>query len=46
MKCIENRKSTYYKIHIGAACGVMVIVVGNAYGDTSSNPGRDWLHFP
>ena len=21
--------------------GVMVIVVGNGYGDTSSNPGRD-----
>ena len=27
----------------GGACGVMVIVVG--HGDTSSNPGRDWLHF-
>ena len=27
------------------ARGVMVIVVGNGYGDTSSNPGRDWLHF-
>ena len=27
------------------AHGVMVIVVGNGYGDTSSNPGRDWLHF-
>ena len=26
--------------------GVMVIVVGNGHGDTSSNPGRDWLHFP
>ena len=25
--------------------GVMVIVVGNGRGDTSSNPGRDWLHF-
>ena len=25
--------------------GVMVIVVGNGHGDTSSNPGRDWLHF-
>ena len=24
---------------------VMVIVVGNEHGDTSSNPGRDWLHF-
>ena len=29
----------------GGACGVMVIVVGNGHGDTSSNPGRDWLHF-
>ena len=26
---------------IGAR-GVMVIVVGNEHGDTSSNPGRDW----
>ena len=25
----------------GGARGVMVIVVGNGYGDTSSNPGRD-----
>ena len=23
----------------------MVIVVGNEHGDTSSNPGRDGLHF-
>ena len=29
----------------GGARGVMVIVVGNGHGDTSSNPGRDWLHF-
>ena len=29
----------------GSARGVMVIVVGNWHGDTSSNPGRDWLHF-
>ena len=27
------------------AHGVMVIVVGNGHGDTSSNPGRGWLHF-
>ena len=25
--------------------GVMVIVVGNGHGDTSSNPGWNWLHF-
>ena len=24
---------------------VMVMVVGNGHGDTSSNPRRDWLHF-
>ena len=26
------------------ARGVIVIAVGNEHGDTSSNPGRDWLH--
>ena len=26
-------------------CGVVVIVVGNGHGDTSSNPGPDWLLF-
>ena len=25
----------------GGARGVIVIVVGNGHGDTSSNPGRD-----
>ena len=36
----------YRKLSIGGgAPGVMVIVVGNGHGDTSSNPGRDWLHF-
>ena len=30
---------------MGGARGVMVIIVGNGHGDTSSNPGRDWLHF-
>ena len=29
----------------GGACGVMVIVIGNGHSDTSSNPGRSWLHF-
>ena len=32
-------------IRSGVVRGVMVIVVGNGHGDTSSNPGRDWLHF-
>ena len=26
---------------IGGTRGVMIIVVGNEHGDTSSNPGRD-----
>ena len=26
---------------IGGSSGVMVIVVGNGHGDTSSNPGRN-----
>ena len=29
----------------GGARGVIVIVAGNGHGDTSSKPGRDWLHF-
>ena len=28
--------------HLGGARGVMVIIVENGHGDTSSNPGRDW----
>ena len=35
----------YTKIGKKGARGVIVIVVGNEHGDTSSNPGRDWLHF-
>ena len=30
---------------IGGARGVTVIVVGNGHDNTSSNPGRDRLHF-
>ena len=29
----------------GGALGVMIIVIGSGHGDTSSNPGRDRLHF-
>ena len=32
------------KLISGGARGVMVSVVGNGHCDTSSNPGRDWLH--
>ena len=35
----------YYITKLGGARGVMVIVVGNGHGDTSSKPGQDWLHF-
>ena len=34
-----------YLSRYGGARGVVVIVLGNGHGDTSSNPGRDWLHF-
>ena len=30
---------------LSLARGVVVIAVGNEHGDTSSNPGRYWLHF-
>ena len=33
------------KVMKGSTRGVMVIVVGNGHGNTSSNPGQDWLHF-
>ena len=31
----------FYGYCVGGARGVMVIVVANGHGDTSSNPGRD-----
>ena len=34
-----------YRNTKGGARGVMVIVVGNGHGDTTSNPGRDSLYF-
>ena len=33
-----------YREKGGGARGVMV-TIGNGHGDSSSNPGRDWLHF-
>ena len=51
----ERHAHTYIYIYIyiyiyrvtppGGAPDVMVTVVGNRHGDTSSNPGRDWLNF-
>ena len=35
-QCLED-----YHQRFGGARGVVVIVIGNGHGDTSSNPGRD-----
>ena len=35
----------YYHCVMVIEDGVMVIVVGNGHGKTSSNPRRDWLNF-
>ena len=45
--CIHTYKQNIVLNNIknGGARGVMVIVIGNWHGDTSSKPGRDWLHF-
>ena len=39
-KILINNAKIIYKSN-GDARSVMVIVVGNGHGDTSSNPGRD-----
>ena len=44
-KQITDVKLWLLSRNIGGAHGEMVIVVGNGHGDTSSNPGGDWLHF-
>ena len=36
---------TYIHTYMRSIRRVMVITVGNGHGDTSSNPGRDRLHF-
>ena len=38
--CLYVSVCVYACMHV-CARGVMVIVVGNGHGDTSSNPGRD-----
>ena len=43
-----NSSRVYVRMYTylwGGARGVMVIAAGNGQGDTSSNPGRDLLHF-
>ena len=46
---VHSSCPTSKSLRLSALCGgarsVVVIVVGNGHGDTSSNPGRDWLHF-
>ena len=42
---VWNRTDYLYKNGLEGARGVMVIVVGNGHGDTSSNPGQYCLHF-
>ena len=42
---LQERNGWYRMMLGGGAPGVIVIVVGNGHGDTSLNPGRDWLHF-
>ena len=39
-KMLHIKCSFTSDIYIGGARGVIVIVVGNEHGDTSSNPGR------
>ena len=43
----ENKNINTHTTHTqyGGACGVTVIIIGNDYGCTSSNPGQCWLHF-
>ena len=39
---VLDKNCTIFTINAsGGACGVMVIVIGNGHGDTSSNLGRD-----
>ena len=42
---VWNKVVYMFKNRLGGARGVMVIIVGNGLGDTSSKLGRDWLHF-
>ena len=42
-KCILKMPVLY--CILGGACGVMVIIMGNGHGDTTSTPRGDWLHF-
>ena len=41
----RGRYPLIISIMVVGARGVMIIVIGNGHGDTSSNLGRDQLHF-
>ena len=45
LDCCPHLDCYICNVFYGGAHSVMVIVVGNGHGDTSSNPARDWLHF-
>ena len=48
-KTLLAERESYLSEKMQSSCtitrGVVVIVVGNEHGDSSSNPVRDWLHF-
>ena len=41
--CVVSQELYIYIFR--SACGVIVIVIGNGHGDTSSNPRQGCLHF-
>ena len=43
--CLDYMLRMSIDLMKGGTHGAMVIVVGNGHGDSSSNPGREWLHF-
>ena len=46
LSCVSLTKEHICRYNwVGSDGGVMVIVVGNGHDDTSSNLGREWLHF-
>ena len=45
VKKVKKTRKGYLPIFFGGARCAMVIVAGYGHGDTSSNPGPDWLHF-
>ena len=43
--CISDCNTNLVDIATEGVRGVMVIIVGDGYGDTSSNPAQNSLHF-